>query len=77
MRSFQTSVIMISALAETKISKLGERWEKLSGDLFSNIVKNGNHKLACTITLWFPCLDGLIQTRVSTNQSTRYIHVIL
>jgi hypothetical protein len=25
----------------------------------------------------FPCLDGLIQTRVSTNQSTRYIHVIL
>ena len=30
-----------------------------------------------TITLWFPCLDGLIQTRVSTNQSTRYIHVIL
>ena len=34
------------ALAETKLSKLGERWEKLSGDLFSNIVKNDNHKLA-------------------------------
>ena len=24
---------------------------------------NYNHKLAYTITLWFPCLDGLIQTR--------------
>jgi uncharacterized protein with NRDE domain len=34
------------ALAETKLSKLGERWEKFSGDLFSNIVKNDNHKLA-------------------------------
>ena len=34
------------ALAETKLSKLGERWEKLSGDLFSNIVKNDNYKLA-------------------------------
>ena len=34
------------ALAETKLSKLGERWEKLRGDLFSNIVKNDNHKLA-------------------------------
>ena len=34
------------AFAETKFSKLGERWEKLSGDLFSNIVKNDNHKLA-------------------------------
>jgi predicted HAD superfamily hydrolase len=33
------------ALAETKLSKLDERWEKLSGDLFSNIVKNDNHKL--------------------------------
>ena len=33
-------------LAETKLSKLGERWEKLSGDLFSNIVKNDNHELA-------------------------------
>ena len=31
-------------LAGTKLSKLGERWEELSGDLFSNIVKNGNHK---------------------------------
>ena len=30
-----------------------------------------------TITLWFPCLDGLIQTRLSANQSTRYMHVIL
>ena len=30
-----------------------------------------------TVNLWFPCLDGLIQTRASTNQSTRYIHVIL
>jgi hypothetical protein len=26
------------ALAETKLSKLGVRWQKLSGDLFSNIV---------------------------------------
>jgi hypothetical protein len=34
------------ALAETKLSKLGVRWEKLSGDLFSNIVKNDNYKLA-------------------------------
>jgi uncharacterized Fe-S radical SAM superfamily protein PflX len=34
------------ARAETKLSKLGVRWEKLSGDLFSNIVKNDNHKLA-------------------------------
>ena len=29
------------------------------------------------LNLWFPCLDGLIQTRASTNQSTRYIHDIL
>ena len=28
------------------------------------------------VTLSFPCLDGLIQTRLSTNQSTRYIHAI-
>ena len=34
------------ALAETKLSKLGVRWEKLRGDLFSNIVKNDNHNLA-------------------------------
>ena len=34
------------ALAETKHSKLGVRWEKLSVDVFSNIVKNDNHKLA-------------------------------
>ena len=34
------------ALPETKLSKLGERWEKLSGDLFSNIVKDDHHKLA-------------------------------
>jgi hypothetical protein len=34
------------ALAESKLSKLGVRWEKLSGDLFSNIVKNDNYKLA-------------------------------
>ena len=34
------------ALAETKLSKLGVRWEILSGDLFSNIVQNDNHKLA-------------------------------
>jgi hypothetical protein len=33
------------ALAETKLSKLGVRWEKMSGDLFCNIVKNDNYKL--------------------------------
>ena len=36
-----------------------------------------NTNIDFTVNLWFPCLDGLIQTRVSTNQSTRYIHVIL
>ncbi|CAB4023205.1 Hypothetical predicted protein [Paramuricea clavata] len=34
------------AFAENKLSKLGERWENLSDDLFSNIVKNDNYKLA-------------------------------
>jgi hypothetical protein len=34
------------ALAETKLSKFVVRWEKLSVDVFSNIVKNDNHKLA-------------------------------
>jgi hypothetical protein len=34
------------ALAETKLSKLGVRWDKLSGDLFGNIViKNNNQKI--------------------------------
>jgi hypothetical protein len=34
------------ALPETKLSKLGVRWQKLSGVLFSNIFKNDNHELA-------------------------------
>ena len=50
------------ALAETKLSKLGERWEELSGDLFGNIVKNDNRKLAHLLP------PGVNQVGVHRNQ---------
>ena len=39
-------VNLMIRLQRLNFSKLGERWDKLNGALFSNIVKNDNQTLA-------------------------------
>jgi hypothetical protein len=42
-----------------------------------NVARKKSARNTSRRRVWISGLDGLIQTRVSTNQSTRYIHVIL
>jgi hypothetical protein len=101
----------LTVAKDVELETLHQQEAKLRSELAQRKDDLGRCGDYYTITLWFPCLDGLIQTRgnvarvkksarntsrrrvnssnipkcldqaiqtrVSTNQSTRYIHVIV